>query len=50
VDALTIVKDNEDDWYAEAAKMATVYGNAHFTIAATRSADCNAGIFAAREV
>ncbi|KAK1835283.1 heterokaryon incompatibility protein-domain-containing protein [Podospora conica] len=49
IDSLTIVQDDEADWHAEATKMATVYGNAHVTIAATASSDCNAGIFASRE-
>jgi hypothetical protein len=49
VDALTIIQDDEDDWYAEATKMAIVYGNAHVTIAATYSQDFNAGIFAPRD-
>ncbi|KAK0754439.1 hypothetical protein B0T18DRAFT_386317 [Schizothecium vesticola] len=48
-DALTIIQDDEDDWHAEAAKMAIVYGNAHVTIAATHSQDLDAGIFAPRD-
>ena len=49
VDSLTIVQDDEVDWHAEATRMAAVYGNAHFTIAATNSRDCSAGIFAPRK-
>ncbi|KAM7207257.1 Heterokaryon incompatibility protein (HET) domain containing protein [Naviculisporaceae sp. PSN 640] len=37
IDALTIVQDDESDWEREAGKMASVYGNAYITIAATAS-------------
>jgi len=50
VDALTIIQDDKDDWHAEAAKMAIVYGNAHVTIAATHSQGLGAGIFAPRDL
>ncbi|UPL03818.1 hypothetical protein LCI18_014752 [Fusarium solani-melongenae] len=33
IDALCIMQDNGGDWHAEAPKMASVYGNAIFTVA-----------------
>ena len=48
VDALTIIQDDEADWKAEAAKMATVYGNAYITISATKSKNCQDGILSSR--
>ncbi|KAK3316466.1 heterokaryon incompatibility protein-domain-containing protein [Apodospora peruviana] len=50
IDALTIIQDDHEDWEVEAALMATVYGNAYITIAATASEDCHKGIFAPRTV
>lgn len=42
VDSLCIIQDSEADWEVESAKMADVYGNAFFTIAAVSSA--NSGV------
>lgn len=49
IDALTIIQDDSDDWEAEAVKMASVYGNAYFTIGATNSTSCHDGIFKPRD-
>jgi hypothetical protein len=46
IDSLCIVQDNSRDWEIESAKMASVYSNGYLTIAATRSADGQGGIFA----
>ncbi len=48
VDALSIIQDDDADWKMEAAKMATVYGNAYITISATSSNHCQGGIFSPR--
>jgi hypothetical protein len=45
IDSLCIVQDDPADWEAEAAKMADIYESAYITIAATRSADHDAGLF-----
>ncbi|KAK3386429.1 heterokaryon incompatibility protein-domain-containing protein [Podospora didyma] len=39
IDALCIIQDDTADWAKEAAKMADVYSNAHFTISAASSKD-----------
>jgi hypothetical protein len=47
IDSLCIIQDSQEDWRAEAKKMALVYGNADCTIAAT-GPDGNAGCFRRR--
>lgn len=39
IDALCIIQDDASDWAKEAAQMADVYSNAHFTISAASSKD-----------
>ncbi|KAE8328693.1 heterokaryon incompatibility protein-domain-containing protein [Aspergillus sergii] len=43
VDRYCIIQDDDRDWERESARMASVYMNAHITIAATASADANHG-------
>jgi len=50
IDALTIIQDDQRDWERESKKMAEVYGNAYFTIAALDSSSCDEGIFFERTV
>jgi hypothetical protein len=38
IDALCIIQDSAEDWQYEASRMASVYQNAHLTIATSRSA------------
>jgi len=45
IDSLCIIQDSEEDWNAESAMMASVYGDSALTIAAEASIDCNTGIF-----
>lgn len=45
IDSLCIIQDSVDDWRAEAAKMASYYGNAYLTIAATMSTSADGGLF-----
>jgi hypothetical protein len=47
IDSLCIIQDSEADWERESARMASVYANAHLTIAASRSADGSGGCFSA---
>lgn len=49
IDSLCIIQDDAEDWAAEAATMASVYGRAHLVIAATASADGDGGCFAERD-
>ena len=35
IDSLCIIQDSGDDWEKEAAQMASIYSNAHLTIAAS---------------
>ncbi|RBR22121.1 uncharacterized protein FIESC28_04626 [Fusarium coffeatum] len=44
IDSLCIIQDSKDDWQAEAARMASVYSQAHVTIAATAAQDSAAGL------
>lgn len=44
VDSLCILQGDPEDWSRESSKMATVYGNAAFTISADLSDNANAGI------
>ncbi|KAK4031671.1 HET domain protein [Parachaetomium inaequale] len=43
IDSLCIIQDDNDDWEAEAARMAVVYSNATLTFAATEAADPSEG-------
>lgn len=43
IDSLCIIQDSRADWESEAAQMASVYSNAHLTIAASGSADGKGG-------
>lgn len=43
IDSLCIVQDDEKDWQQESAKMASVYRNAHVTLAASASSDSHGG-------
>ena len=45
IDALCIVQDNAQDWAAEAAKMSSIYENAHLTVSADCSPSVHYGIF-----
>lgn len=45
IDSLCIVQDSTEDWKEEAVKMGSIYQNAVFTIAATRSSDGNGGCY-----
>ena len=49
IDSLCIIQDDPLDWEIESAKMASVYSNGHLTIATTRSADGNGGLFSRTE-
>ncbi|KAF2870589.1 hypothetical protein BDV95DRAFT_63951 [Massariosphaeria phaeospora] len=49
VDALCIVQDSEEDWLAEASRMASVYSSAILTIAVADSENHSEGIFRARQ-
>ncbi|PHH59907.1 hypothetical protein CDD81_2395 [Ophiocordyceps australis] len=43
IDSLCIIQDSRQDWEREAAQMASVYSNAHVTIAASASSDGRGG-------
>ncbi|KAJ4986068.1 het domain-containing protein [Stagonosporopsis vannaccii] len=45
IDSLCIVQDDGDDWKRESAQMASVYSNGYLTLAGTRSANGNGGLF-----
>lgn len=45
IDSLCIVQDDQADFAREAGRMASVYGQAYFVIAATRGASGDAGLF-----
>lgn len=47
IDALCIVQGEPDhlDWIGECGKMRSIYGSAHFNIAATAATDANGGCF-----
>lgn len=44
IDCLCIIQDQKKDWSREAASMATIYSNAHLTVAAAGSAHCDGGM------
>ncbi|RYP42806.1 hypothetical protein DL770_011876 [Monosporascus sp. CRB-9-2] len=48
IDALCIIQGDQRDWQSESAKMATVFGNAALTFAATDSSNCQGGLFHGR--
>ncbi|KAF3051030.1 hypothetical protein E8E11_007792 [Didymella keratinophila] len=48
IDSLCIVQDDALDWEKESAKMASVYSNGYLTIAGTRSANGNGGLFSTK--
>ena len=45
IDSLCIIQDSAQDWEQESAKMADIYINAWFTIAATGAHDARGGLF-----
>ncbi|KAJ0420844.1 heterokaryon incompatibility protein-domain-containing protein [Aspergillus carlsbadensis] len=45
IDSLCIVQDDTKDWEIESSRMASIYRNGHFTLAATRSRSGNGGMF-----
>jgi hypothetical protein len=45
IDSLCIIQDDERDWETESSKMADIYSNCLFCIAATGSADSSGGCF-----
>ncbi|KAH7002564.1 heterokaryon incompatibility protein-domain-containing protein [Ilyonectria destructans] len=45
IDSLCIIQDSKDDWERESAQMASIYGTAYITIAATKSPDHDGGCF-----
>jgi hypothetical protein len=48
IDSLCIVQDDVLDWEKESAQMASVYSNGYLTLAGTRSANGNGGLFSTR--
>ena len=48
IDSLCIVQDDKADWFREAATMASVYGNAHITVMATKAASSEEGFLGVR--
>jgi hypothetical protein len=46
IDSLCIIQDDLSDWAREAARMASVYSYSYLTIAATKAANCEQGLFA----
>ncbi|KAJ8114448.1 hypothetical protein OPT61_g3678 [Boeremia exigua] len=49
IDSLCIVQDDASDWERESAQMASVYSNGYLTLAGTRSANGNGGLFSERD-
>jgi hypothetical protein len=49
IDSLCIIQDNQDDWKAESAEMATIYGGTTLNIAASAASDGHGGLFFDRE-
>jgi hypothetical protein len=45
IDSLCIVQDDEEDWQAESARMASVYADSTLTIAASAARDATQGCF-----
>ncbi|KAK5656639.1 hypothetical protein OQA88_4619 [Cercophora sp. LCS_1] len=48
IDALCIIQDSPSDWAHEATTMASVYGNAHCSLAASHNTDSTGGLFPRR--
>jgi hypothetical protein len=49
IDSLCIVQDDLEDWRREAGRMADIYRNAHFVLAASRSASDQEGFLDTRQ-
>jgi len=49
IDSLCILQDDIDDWRHEGSKMASIYSNSFITLAATKSANCNGGLYTTEE-
>lgn len=49
IDSLCIVQDDHDEWLSEASKMASIYSQSVFTIAATRAHNGDDGCFSFRK-
>ncbi|RMZ68497.1 Glycoside hydrolase family 61 [Pyrenophora seminiperda CCB06] len=49
IDSLCIIQDDQEDWKAEATKMASVYSNSWLTIAATAAGGPGENLFRKRE-
>ncbi|KAI1413399.1 HET-domain-containing protein [Hypoxylon sp. FL1857] len=49
IDSLCIIQDSAEDWNEESVKMADIYENAFFTIAATKSKDGSGGCYSDRD-
>ncbi|KAL2833819.1 heterokaryon incompatibility protein-domain-containing protein [Aspergillus cavernicola] len=47
IDSLCMIQDDIRDWETESSKMASIYRNSHFTIAATHSPNGEGGLFQA---
>ena len=45
IDSLCILQNDEEDWKVEAPRMAVIYGNAVFTLAAMDAEDSGSGLF-----
>ncbi|KAI9736160.1 MAG: hypothetical protein M1834_001045 [Cirrosporium novae-zelandiae] len=49
IDSICIIQDSPKDWEVESSKMANIYGNSWFTIAAALSDNIDTGLFAQRD-
>ncbi|KAI1107631.1 HET-domain-containing protein [Jackrogersella minutella] len=49
IDSICIIQDSDEDWNIESMKMADIYENAYFTIAATKSTDGTGGCYASAD-
>jgi hypothetical protein len=45
IDSLCIIQNSESDWREQSAQMASIYQNAHLTIAATKSSESAGGCY-----
>lgn len=50
IDSLCIIQNDANDWAREAHNMSSVYGNAHFTLAASHALDSSQGLFSPRPI
>ena len=48
IDCLCIIQGDEQDWQVQSSQMSHIYKNAYLTICATRSSNCDKGLFHAR--